>query len=232
MELDSPAMTPTIAAPAVLDDLDNLEPEPELEPEHSDSSGGGHWSSEHRSWDSRFSDDFELAFASIYAPMRLRLAQSSPWAARDPDSTEEIGHTGLTVWDPAIVLTKFLEHEHLGRNGAGMLRGKVVLELGSGAGLLGLGALHLGAKRVYCTEYSQDLPVQRLLESNLRANMADGLSDVICVRALDWGEDALPSWIADEVVSQDGGLDIILASEVIYQQVLSLACHRHTHTIQ
>jgi predicted nicotinamide N-methyase len=62
--------------------------------------------------------------------------------------------SGLTVWDASIVLAKFLEHEKDSRGGVGMLHDKVVLELGSGAGLVGLAALHLGAKKVYCTEYA------------------------------------------------------------------------------
>eukprot|EP01043_Picozoa_sp_COSAG02_P087265 COSAG02_NODE_24569_length_684_cov_0.762393_1_plen_138_part_00 len=74
------------------------------------------------------------------------------------------------MWDSSIVLAKYLEREgHTAGRRGGLMRGKVVLELGSGAGLLGLTALHLGAKKVYCTEYSRDLPVLRALEANITA---------------------------------------------------------------
>ena len=143
-----------------------------------------------------------------------------------------MAHTGLTVWDSSVVLAKYLEREchSAGRRG-GLLRGKVVLELGSGAGLVGLAALHLGARKVYCTsvsrpsptprrppshpahdndshacsEYSRDLPVQRAMQANISAahNLGSAPGGVICQRTLDWGE-PLPEWFQREVIEQDG----------------------------
>jgi|EP01049_Picozoa_sp_SAG25_P010215 hypothetical protein len=51
------------------------------------------WTESHRSWNQRFSDDYLVDFGSIYQPLQLRLEQSSPWAARDPDAELDIGHT-------------------------------------------------------------------------------------------------------------------------------------------
>lgn len=123
-----------------------------------------------------------------------------------PERVRACARSGLTVWDSSIVLAKYLEREghSAGRRG-GLLRGKVVLELGSGAGLVGLTALHLGAKKVYCTEYSRDLPVLRALEANITAahNLGDAPAGAICMRTLDWGE-PLPEWFRREVIDQDG----------------------------
>jgi hypothetical protein len=40
----------------------------------------------------------------------------------------------------------------------------------------------------------------------------------ICQRTLDWGEDELPEWFNHEVIETDGGLDIILAADVVYTE--------------
>jgi hypothetical protein len=73
--------------------VDGAEPEPEPE-----RSGKVPWSADDKSWDQRFSQDFELDLASLYAKpphgQRLRIAQSSPWQARDPDSdAHDVAHT-------------------------------------------------------------------------------------------------------------------------------------------
>ena len=155
--MDEPVPLPSGAA----------EPEPEPEPEPETRASRLAWSSDEKSWEQRFADDFQLDLASLYAKpphgQRLRLSQTSPWAARDPEADDhEVAHTGLTVWDSSVVLAKYLEREchSAGRRG-GLLRGKVVLELGSGAGLVGLAALHLGARKVYCTSVSRPSPTPR-----------------------------------------------------------------------
>ena len=68
------------------------EPEPEPEPEKAP------WSADDKTWDQRFAMDFELDLASLYAKpphgQKLRIAQSSPWNARDPDSDDhDVAHT-------------------------------------------------------------------------------------------------------------------------------------------
>jgi predicted nicotinamide N-methyase len=70
------------------------------------------------------------------------------------------GATGLIIWDGALCLAKFVEFA-LGKDG---LRGKAVLELGAGTGLVGLSAALLGASKVVLTDlaYAQE---------NLRCNV-------------------------------------------------------------
>ena len=53
-----------------------------------------------------------------------------------------IGDVGCVVWDAALVLTKFLENNSYFPDG--FWKGKRVLELGAGTGIVGLGAAALG----------------------------------------------------------------------------------------
>ena len=71
------------------------------------------------------------------------------------------GTTGLKTWQASLALVEYLvEHPDL-------IRGKRVLELGSGCGLLGLSCYRLGA-RVTLTDYP-DLVLDRIIE-NARLN--------------------------------------------------------------
>ena len=68
------------------------------------------------------------------------------------------------VWDAGLVLAQYIA------DNAELIRGKRVLELGSGTGLVGLAALQLGAAAVTLTDMQPLLP---LLRSNLHANASD-----------------------------------------------------------
>lgn len=86
--------------------------------------------------------------------------------------------TGLTVWDGAVVLSKFLETE--ANAGACRIAGRTVLELGAGTGVVGLAAAALGAQRVILTDQAYTL-------DNLRATVARNPSlRGIDVVELDW----------------------------------------------
>jgi predicted nicotinamide N-methyase len=50
----------------------------------------------------------------------------------------------MTVWDGGIVLSKYIEH-HKGLGNL-LLRGKRVVEIGSGTGIVGIVAAALGAQ--------------------------------------------------------------------------------------
>jgi predicted nicotinamide N-methyase len=57
----------------------------------------------------------------------------------------ETGDVGCVVWDAAIVLTTYLEtDDFLDSKGVNRLKGKSVLELGSGTGVVGIQAAKLG----------------------------------------------------------------------------------------
>lgn len=70
---------------------------------------------------------------------------------------QQVGDVSCVVWDAALVLAKYLDNlcrnEHFGDN---WLKGKNILELGSGTGCVGMTAACLGYEiiKVVLNEYS------------------------------------------------------------------------------
>jgi len=87
--------------------------------------------------------------------------------------------TGLIVWDGSIVLAKFLEVEFCNTT----LKGKKVLELGSGTGLVGLAAAILGADQVMLTDLEYTLDNIR---DNVKLNQGNFVYEKVDVFELDW----------------------------------------------
>ena len=85
------------------------------------------------------------------------------------------GDTGNTIWDAAVFLSKYLEGEpHL-------VEQKHVLELGSGLGLCGISAHHLGASSVTFTDLGYILNTTK---SNLSKNSVEIETNPVV--ELDW----------------------------------------------
>ncbi|KAJ3366042.1 hypothetical protein GGF32_007542 [Allomyces javanicus] len=118
---------------------------------------------------------------------------------------------GAQVWASSIVLAKFiLDHA---RNLVGE---RTVLELGCGAGLLGLVCARW-AQRYIGTDYP-DWSILELSEANIqrhvRAVGGEGEQTAECsVEALDW--------LAEDLGPLPTGIDVILAADVVYQDHLT-----------
>ncbi len=105
--------------------------------------------------------------------------------------------TGATVWPASMVLLKYME-----KHAAKLIRGKNVVDLGSGTGITSIGAVFLGAEHVICTD--GEVAVVRLACENVNKSIADGLdSTKIQVSEYWWGTGTLPTEIADIVLVSD-----------------------------
>ncbi|ELR11534.1 nicotinamide n-methyltransferase [Acanthamoeba castellanii str. Neff] len=112
--------------------------------------------------------------------------------------------TGLMLWPAAEALAHLIATE------PDKWRGKTVLELGAGVGLVGLVA-SLFCGQVLITDGEEE--VISMIEENLQANK-DALPEASRVRccSLDWTED-LDAWKAKHDCSS---FDVIVGSDIIY----------------
>mmetsp|Transcript_92245 Transcript_92245/g.192908 ORF Transcript_92245/g.192908 Transcript_92245/m.192908 type:complete len:474 (+) Transcript_92245:80-1501(+) len=105
--------------------------------------------------------------------------------------------TGHVVWPSAHSMSAHLcEHPEL-------VRGKKVVELGAGTGLVGFVAAALGAREVILTDLPSTLP---LLHSNVQRNSA--LQSSVSVKELPWGAEL------DEDLRD---VDVVIGCEIVYQ---------------
>ncbi|KAF2497503.1 hypothetical protein BU16DRAFT_605982 [Lophium mytilinum] len=127
------------------------------------------------------------------------------------------GSTGLRTWESGLHLGKFLSTAE----GIATVRGKNVLELGAGTGLLSiLCAKHLGASRVTATD--GDEAIVDSMRDNVFINGVDAGASSTSVEcaALKWG------FPTDATAFEEdyglGKLDVVLAADVTYDKRLHL----------
>jgi protein N-lysine methyltransferase METTL21D len=119
--------------------------------------------------------------------------------------------TGLTIWDGAVVLAKYLERlageeeEGGGSTSSASVAGKTVLELGAGTGVVGLAAAAAGASTVYLTDLAYAL--NNTAES-VRANAGVLAGAAVHTAELDWTRPALPPGLTH--------VDLIVAADVVW----------------
>ena len=119
--------------------------------------------------------------------------------------------TAFTLWDGAFQLAKYLEAH------PSLVRGKSVLELGAGCGLLGLVAATLGASRVTLTDLPHVGP-HLLASAALNPHIPPG---VVSVAALDWFAPA--AFDTSEPVDVIVGADVVWVGDLIPPLVDTLA---------
>jgi len=111
---------------------------------------------------------------------------------------------GYQVWDAARVLCCYLEQHE------GVCKGRKVLELGAGCGLIGILAARLGAE-VTLTDTATVLPILRL-NAELNASPSDAPGG-LHVQELEWGMDVRESF-------PRGQFDVIVGSDLTYSDNL------------
>jgi predicted nicotinamide N-methyase len=107
------------------------------------------------------------------------------------------GELGGTVWDAAIVLIKYFEN--LEEFPIGFFKGKKIIELGSGTGLVGIVIGLLGGNIII----TDRKPLLNLMKENIQKNF---IEKKVKVEELEWGKDC--SYL-------NPPFDIILASDVM-----------------
>lgn len=105
---------------------------------------------------------------------------------------------GTRVWDCAPCMSRWFEKGDL-------VRGKTILELGAGTGLLGLACAALGAKKVVLTD------IQSIHKAMQKSIDATGFSHICEARTLDWNDVEAVRALKKEF----GSFDMIVASDVL-----------------
>lgn len=122
------------------------------------------------------------------------------------------GTTGLRVWDACLHLASFLSTPPF----SALIRGKSVLELGAGAGLLSIlcaGPLH--AAKVISTDGDGDVVENIAANARLNLSQIPQLAENFEARVLDWNdESSLPNLLRRNGTQVP--LDVILGADITY----------------
>ncbi|MEE4248909.1 MAG: 50S ribosomal protein L11 methyltransferase [Kangiellaceae bacterium] len=154
-------------------------------------------------WDD---DDMEFRFKGLIHTIRIRGESLA-------GNTKVFQSTGLAVWSGGDELANYLIH-----GGSHFIRGKRVLELGSGTGIGGIIAHHVGASSVIWTDGDLDAlenlrhnVAQNVCNSDTKEESKNGSQTTLqyCPQLI-WGHEL------DKFREKYGVFDVILASDCIY----------------
>ena len=126
--------------------------------------------------------------------------------AQNSSHIGEDGGTGLNVWDGAMLLVRYIEKV------PNIVKNKVVVELGSGCGIVGIASAICGCKEVVMTDLSYALP---LMKENVVRNRANWKDDdvVVCCRECDWFK---PPKVAELFDNHNTHADVLLVADCVW----------------
>eukprot|EP00290_Baffinella_frigidus_P010760 CAMPEP_0180168476 /NCGR_PEP_ID=MMETSP0986-20121125/32699_1 /TAXON_ID=697907 /ORGANISM="non described non described, Strain CCMP2293" /LENGTH=227 /DNA_ID=CAMNT_0022119873 /DNA_START=11 /DNA_END=694 /DNA_ORIENTATION=- len=120
--------------------------------------------------------------------------------------------SGGVLWKASLVLLDYLE-----RKQADTLKGKRVLELGSGLGHMAVELYRLGA-HVVCTEQVAMGALQRLQTTVAEAPNHSAAGGSISAMELEWGEAGWTASTGVAAAAGAGGFDIVVMSELVFDE--------------
>ncbi|ELU12178.1 hypothetical protein CAPTEDRAFT_225008 [Capitella teleta] len=123
-----------------------------------------------------------------------------------------IEHVGLQIWPGCLLLCDYLLANR------DFFTGKSVLELGGGIGLASILCSTLGTKDITCTDVGDE--ILDLCKHNTRLNRCTNID----VATLDW-------FCPGEFVGQVADVQVIIASDVIYDNEMTEAFFNVVHTL-
>ena len=150
----------------------------------------GEWDSQHHMWRRELPVSLPCSDGSSPSPPIV--------VFEDPNSASIGGE--FFLWPASLVLSDFML-----RNPS-LVRGKTVLELGSGHGLAAMTAHAVGARRVLATDQASVIPY---LSMNIGANPARRVD----VSTLEWGAD-----LGASVASPALGVDMVIGSDLTFNR--------------
>eukprot|EP00937_MAST-01D_sp_MAST-1D-sp2_P001837 g1837.t1 len=125
----------------------------------------------------------------------------------DVDGTGDL--TGARVWPGAELLLRYIASR------PDLTRGRIVVELGAGAGSCGLAAARLAGDCAACVLTDGSEPCVELCQRNIHRNVHECVPNVSAER-LRWGAADAARLRERLLLDQAGAVSLVLASEVIY----------------
>lgn len=145
-----------------------------------------------------------------YVPEKPATFTSYTTKHGDTISLRLVGHNplwGHLLWNAGQVIARYVED-----NAMTLIKGKVVLELGAGAGLPSLICVKEGAEKVVVTDY----PDAELIE-NLQYNIEHITSqqqNQIVAKGYLWGNDVQP--LLEELDASEQSFDILILADILF----------------
>ncbi|KAH0488343.1 MAG: hypothetical protein KVP17_002894 [Porospora cf. gigantea B] len=127
-----------------------------------------------------------------------------------PDQAQEVG-TGAHLWDGSGLLAAYFE-KHPGK-----IRGKTVVEFGSGLGVGGMALGVLGARRVVLSDTAEVVPLTKKVLGLNAARIKDANSSLESIDVVQWvwAEEDVDGLLATLGLSREQ-VEVVVAADVIF----------------
>ncbi|KAI8854977.1 putative methyltransferase-domain-containing protein [Chytridium lagenaria] len=135
---------------------------------------------------------------------------------QDRTALGKLGTTGSVVWDSGVIAARlFANADELQDAGVLNVKGKTVLELGAGTGIVSMSIAATGASRVIVTD---QMDIMKLIQKNFKANADACKGARVEFAELMWGESDHKHVFETFKCAEDikPFLDFVVASDCVY----------------